>query len=63
MASLEIIAKIQSERIVAGLRLEWIIPAIPNTSELRNYVAFAKDETQKQAWLANGDGQGWKRVA
>jgi len=40
-----------------GLRLEWFIPA-----ENRNFVAYAKDEAQKQVWLARAKANGWRLV-
>lgn len=58
----EMIAEVQAARTAAGLRLEWIIPAIPGSVEKRNYVAFAKDEEQKAAWIANGIHKGWERI-
>lgn len=62
MTGLEIIKWAQDQRAAAGLRLEWIIPAVLN-SPARNYTAFAKDESQKAAWLANGSAKGWQFVS
>jgi hypothetical protein len=59
----QIIELVQKQRTQAGLRLEWTIPIAGQAGgESRNYVAFAKDEAQKLAWLKNGLAKGWKRV-
>jgi hypothetical protein len=45
-------------RTEKGLRCEWFIPA-----EQRTFTAFAKDEAQKAAWLADAAAKGWELVS
>ena len=45
----DILAAAMRHRTEQGFRLVWFIP-----SEGRTFVAYAKDESQKQAWLARG---------
>lgn len=44
-------------RADAGLRLEFVVPGRDDT-----FVCYAKDETQKQAWLASYSKRGWMLV-
>jgi hypothetical protein len=53
----EILSLAMRRRTEKGLRLEWFIPA-----DDRNFVAYAKDEAQKQAWLAKAKANGWRLV-
>lgn len=57
MISEQIIAAAMKCRTEQGFRLEWFIP-----SEHRHFTAFAKDEAQKQAWLARAELSGWKLI-
>lgn len=57
MTGLEMMELVKAKRAAQGFELKWFIP-----SEDRVFTAYAKDEAQKQAWLANAQAQGWERV-
>lgn len=42
------------KRTEAGLRCVWSIP-----EEGRTFTAYAKDEAQKAAWMADAEARGW----
>lgn len=54
MTSEQILALAMKRRARQGFKLIWFIP-----SEGRNFTAYAKDEAQKQAWLAKAEANGW----
>jgi hypothetical protein len=56
-SEMDILAAAMKRRTEQGFRLEWFIP-----SEGRNFTAFAKDDAQKQAWLAKAEANGWVLV-
>lgn len=55
MTGLEMMELVKAKRAAQGLELKWFIP-----SEDRVFTAYAKDEAQKQAWLANAEAKGWE---
>jgi hypothetical protein len=59
MTGLEIIAAAKARRQAAGLRIDWIIPAKGQFAEC-DFTAYAKDEAQKQAWIASAARDGWE---
>ena len=54
MTSEQIMATAMQRRAAQGLKLQWFIP-----EENRVFTAYAKDEAQKQAWLADAEVKGW----
>ena len=54
MTSEQIMATAMQRRAAQGLKLQWFIP-----EENRVFTAYAKDEAQKQAWLAKAEAKGW----
>ena len=53
MTSGQIMARAVQRRAAQGLKLQWFIP-----QENQVFTAYAKDEAQKQAWLADADAKG-----
>lgn len=54
---MNILETAKNRRAEQGFKLVWFIP-----SEGRNFTAYAKDEAQKQAWLAKAEANGWVLV-
>jgi hypothetical protein len=61
MTGQEALAAAITRRTAAGLKLTFMVP-VPNSTARREFVCFAKDETEKALWLASADRDGWERV-
>lgn len=57
MTGLQMMELAKAKRAAQGLELKWFIP-----DQNRVFTAYAKDEAQKQAWLADAQAKGWQRV-
>jgi hypothetical protein len=58
MTTEQMIAAAIRRRSEQGFRLQWFIP-----QQGRNFTAYAKDEAQKQAWLAKAKANGWESIS
>lgn len=57
MTGAQMMEMAKAKRAARDFELKWFIP-----DQNRVFTAYAKDEGQKQAWLADAEAKGWERV-
>ncbi len=57
MTGLQMMEMAKAKRAAQGFELKWFVP-----DQNRVFTAYAKDEEQKQGWLADAVAKGWELV-